>query len=325
MPESINRFQQLNSATISGVYSPAVSQNQVLDFMRKAVAEVAPSGYQVDYSGQSRQFVQESGGFVVTLLFAVIIVFLALAAQFESFRDPIVILVSVPLALFGAMIFIILGLATLNIYTQVGLVTLMGLISKHGILIVQFANELQRPGKTKREAIEHAAAHPSAADPDDHRRDGPRRGAAGHRLRCRCRRTPRHGPGDLHRAVDRHAVHLVRRAGDVHADRCRPPPQARRRRAAGACSRHNLMHRSTRPAAAFASAVRVATVCGLLQLRLAHEVVAIGGVNLHVHDLAVAHECKRHVDACGTDAPGLAQQVGQVGRAFSADFEHNVA
>jgi multidrug efflux pump len=157
VPEGIARFQQLNSATIFGVYSPAVSQNQVLDFMRTTLQQVAPSGYSYDYSGVSRQFVQESGGFVITLLFAVIIVFLALSAQFESFRDPIVILVSVPLALFGALIFINLGLATLNIYTQVGLVTLMGLISKHGILIVQFANQLQAEGKTKREAIEQAA------------------------------------------------------------------------------------------------------------------------------------------------------------------------
>ncbi|MEP6996834.1 MAG: efflux RND transporter permease subunit [Betaproteobacteria bacterium] len=157
VPEGIARFQQLNSATIFGVYSPAVSQNQVLDFMRTTLQQVAPSGYSYDYSGVSRQFVQESGGFVITLLFAVIIVFLALSAQFESFRDPIVILVSVPLALFGALIFINLGLATLNIYTQVGLVTLMGLISKHGILIVQFANQLQRAGKSKREAIEQAA------------------------------------------------------------------------------------------------------------------------------------------------------------------------
>jgi multidrug efflux pump len=158
VPEGIARFQQLNSATIFGVYSPAVSQNQVLDFMRTTLQQVAPSGYSYDYSGVSRQFVQESGGFVITLLFAVIIVFLALSAQFESFRDPIVILVSVPLALFGALIFINLGLATLNIYTQVGLVTLMGLISKHGILIVQFANQLQLAGKSKRDAIEEAAA-----------------------------------------------------------------------------------------------------------------------------------------------------------------------
>jgi multidrug efflux pump len=158
VPEGIAHFQQLNSASIFGVYSPAVSQDQVLAFMRQAVAEVAPTGYSVDYSGVSRQFVQESGGFAVTLVFAMIIVFLALAAQFESFRDPIVILVSVPMALFGALIFINLGFASLNIYTQVGLVTLMGLISKHGILIVQFANQLQRAGRTKREAIEEAAA-----------------------------------------------------------------------------------------------------------------------------------------------------------------------
>ena len=99
-----------------------------------------------------------SGSFMVTLLFALIIVYLALAAQFESFRDPAVILVSVPMALFGALLFINMGAATLNIYTQVGLVTLLGLISKHGILIVQFANELQRAGRTKLEAIEEAAA-----------------------------------------------------------------------------------------------------------------------------------------------------------------------
>src|SRR5579863_592906 len=157
VPESINHFQQLNSATISGVIVPGVSQGEVLDFLRKTTMQAAPAGYSVDYSGQSRQFVQESGGFVVTLLFATIIVFLALAAQFESFIDPVVILVSVPMALFGALIFINIGLSTLNIYTQVGLVTLMGLVSKHGILIVQFANQLQLAGRSKREALEEAA------------------------------------------------------------------------------------------------------------------------------------------------------------------------
>jgi multidrug efflux pump len=155
-PESINRFQQLNSATIAGV--SGMSQGEILKFLREATAEVAPSGYGVDYAGQSRQFIQESGGFFVTLLFAIIIVFLALAAQFESFRDPVVILVSVPLALLGAVMFMTMGFASLNIYTKVGLVTLLGLISKHGILIVQFANDLQRSGHTKREAIEEAAA-----------------------------------------------------------------------------------------------------------------------------------------------------------------------
>jgi multidrug efflux pump len=159
VPESINHFQQLNSATIQGVIGPGVSLGQALQFMRDTLQEVAPSGYAADYAGQSRQFQQESGGFLVTMLFAIIIVFLALAAQFESFRDPIVILVSVPMATFGALLFINLGLSTLNIYTEVGLVTLIGLISKHGILMVQFANDAQRlHGMGKREAIEEAAA-----------------------------------------------------------------------------------------------------------------------------------------------------------------------
>ena len=156
VPESINRFQQLNSVTFSGV--SGASQGEVLRFMRDTVQAVAPSGYSADYSGQSRQFMQESGGFLATFAFAVIIVFLALAAQFESFRDPIVILISVPLALFGAMIFIFLGFASVNIYTEVGLVTLMGLISKHGILIVEVAKQLRKAGKDKRAAIEEAAA-----------------------------------------------------------------------------------------------------------------------------------------------------------------------
>jgi multidrug efflux pump len=171
VPESIAHFQQLNSATISGVYNPAKSQEEVLKFMDDTLHAVAPSGYISDYSGVSRQYVQESGGFLLTMLFAVIIVFLALAAQFNSFRDPVIILISVPMALFGAMVFIstlpMLGAffphlaitkVSLNIYTQVGLVTLMGLISKHGILIVQFANELQHSGHRKLEAILEAAS-----------------------------------------------------------------------------------------------------------------------------------------------------------------------
>ncbi|MEM5318191.1 efflux RND transporter permease subunit [Paraburkholderia sp. JHI869] len=157
VPESINRFQQLNAATISAVISPSVSQGEVLDFLRKSTTDAAPAGYSTDYAGLSRQFKQESGNFLVTLMFAAIIVFLALSAQFESFRDALVILVSVPMALFGALVFINAGFSTLNIYTQVGLVTLMGLVSKHAILVVQFANQLQRVGRGKREALEEAA------------------------------------------------------------------------------------------------------------------------------------------------------------------------
>ena len=160
VPESLNHFQQLNSATISGVPTPGITLGQALQTMRELAKKILPQGYSVDYAGQSRQYMQESSALVVTFFFALIIIFLALAAQFESFRDPLIILVSVPMSICGAMIFIALGVggASLNIYTEVGLVTLIGLISKHGILIVQFANDLQREGKSKREAIETAAA-----------------------------------------------------------------------------------------------------------------------------------------------------------------------
>jgi multidrug efflux pump len=160
VPQSINHFQQLNSATISGVLLPGVSTGAALETMKSIAVDMLPQGYLIDYAGQSRQFIQESSGFMLTFGFAIIVIFLALAAQFESFRDPLIILVSVPMSIAGALIFICLGVggSTINIYTQVGLVTLMGLISKHGILIVQFANDLQRQGKTKREAVEEAAS-----------------------------------------------------------------------------------------------------------------------------------------------------------------------
>ncbi|MBS0578575.1 MAG: efflux RND transporter permease subunit [Proteobacteria bacterium] len=155
VPESVTHFQRLNSATIQGVYGG--TQGEALDTLRKIAAETLPQGYTIDYGGESRQFMQESGGFVATLGFAIVIIFLVLAAQFESFRDPLVVMMSVPMAIFGAVVFLFLGFATLNVYTQVGLVTLVGLIAKHGILIVQFANEQQLEGRTKREAIEAAA------------------------------------------------------------------------------------------------------------------------------------------------------------------------
>ncbi len=159
IPESINHFQQLNAATISAVPAPGITLGQALDTLRNLAKEVLPQGYSIDYGGQSRQFMQESSALIVTFFFALIIIFLSLAALFESFRDPFIVLVSVPMSICGAMIFISLGVgqASLNIYTEVGLVTLIGLISKHGILIVQFANDLQREGKAKREAVEMAA------------------------------------------------------------------------------------------------------------------------------------------------------------------------
>jgi multidrug efflux pump len=155
VPESINHFQQLNSATISGV--SAVPLGQALQGLREISQRILPPGYNLDYGGQSRQAVHESGAFLVTLLFALIIIYLALAAQFESFIDPLVVLMSVPMAIFGAMVFIFEGAATLNIYSEVGLVTLIGLIAKHGILIVQFANEQQLTGLNKHDAVLEAA------------------------------------------------------------------------------------------------------------------------------------------------------------------------
>jgi multidrug efflux pump len=148
-----------------------LTQGGTLDLMRQIAQRTLPQGYIIDYAGTSRQYVQESSGFITLLLFAGVVIFLALAALFESFRDPFVILISVPMSIAGAMVamHIVFGLhvfypnmmqfggATLNIYTLVGIVTLMGLISKHGILIVDVANRLQREGHAKREAVEVAA------------------------------------------------------------------------------------------------------------------------------------------------------------------------
>ena len=158
-PEAIDHFQQINDAMIQGVPAPGVTLGTAVQFLQELAAKELPPGYSVDYGGLSRQYVQESGGFVVTFAFALIIIYLSLAALFESFRDPLIILVSVPMSIAGALFFVGMGIggASLNIYTEVGLVTLMGLISKHGILIVEFANNLQREGHSRREAIELAA------------------------------------------------------------------------------------------------------------------------------------------------------------------------
>lgn len=160
VPESLNHFQQLNSVTISAVAFPGVSLERGLTTFAQIAKEVLPQGYTIDYAAQSRQLIKEGSSLVTTFFFALIIIFLALAALFESFRDPLIVLISVPMSICGAMIFISLGIgqASLNIYSEVGLVTLIGLISKHGILIVEFANELQQSGKSKLEAIKMATA-----------------------------------------------------------------------------------------------------------------------------------------------------------------------
>lgn len=157
-PRELKKFQQLNAVRIQGVIPPNISLDQALRFLETEAAKILPQGFTVDYAGESRQLRTEGSKFLGTFLLSGILIYLVLAAQFESFRDPLIILAgSVPLAISGALLFSFLGLTTLNIYSQVGLITLVGLVSKNGILIVEFANHLQESGKSKLSAVIEAA------------------------------------------------------------------------------------------------------------------------------------------------------------------------
>jgi multidrug efflux pump len=158
-PNALTSFQQLNSAILQGVPFPGRTVGEVIDFLKGKSAEVFPEGFTYDFQGESRQYEQEGSRLVVTFVFALIVIYLVLAAQYESFRDPLIILIALPTSIFGALLPLTAGLGTVNIYTQIGLVTLIGLISKHGILMVDYANHLQaNEGLGRREAIEQAAA-----------------------------------------------------------------------------------------------------------------------------------------------------------------------
>jgi multidrug efflux pump len=159
-PRELKRFQQLNAVRIQGVIPPPVSLDAALKMLEAEAAKLLPpgQGFSVDYAGESRQLRTEGSTFLGTFLLSAILIYLVLAAQFESFRDPFIILAgSVPLALSGALLFSFLGLTTLNIYSQIGLITLVGLVSKNGILIVEFANTLQEQGRDKLHAVVEAA------------------------------------------------------------------------------------------------------------------------------------------------------------------------
>jgi multidrug efflux pump len=158
-PRELKKFQQLNAVRIQGVIPPGVPLDKALRTLEDEAKKILPQGYTVDYAGESRQLRVEGSKFLGTFLLSGILIYLVLAAQFESFRDPFIILAgSVPLAISGALLFSFLGLTTLNIYSQVGLITLVGLVSKNGILIVEFANHLQETGKSKLAAVIEASS-----------------------------------------------------------------------------------------------------------------------------------------------------------------------
>ncbi|MCW9036022.1 MAG: efflux RND transporter permease subunit [Rhodospirillales bacterium] len=158
-PNKLYQFNQLNAAIFQAIPLPGVTMDAVVAFLDDYAKKQFPAGFSYDWQGETRQYVQEGGQLTIAFILALVFIYLALVTQFNSFRDPLIILVSVPLSIFGALLPIYLGYATVNIYTQIGLVTLVGLISKHGILMVEFANQLQKhEGLNRREAILKASA-----------------------------------------------------------------------------------------------------------------------------------------------------------------------
>ena len=219
-PRELKKFQQLNAVRIQGVIPPPVPLDSALTFLETEARTLLPQGFTLDYAGESRQLRKEGSRFLGTFLLSAILIYLVLAAQFESFRDPFIILTgSVPLAMAGALLFSFLGFTSLNIYSQVGLITLVGLVAKNGILIVEFANHLQESGKAKLEAVLEASDTRLRPILMTTAATVVRALSARPRQRSGRRRTEQHRGHAGHRHDRRHAVHIVRGALDLYADR----------------------------------------------------------------------------------------------------------
>jgi multidrug efflux pump len=156
-PRELNHFGQRRAVTITANLTPGYAMGEALQFLEATAGRVLPPGYAVDYAGQSREFKLSSSSLALTFILALAFIYLVLAAQFESFRDPFIIMLTVPLSMTGALLALLLSGGTLNVYSQIGLVTLVGLITKHGILIVEFANQLQEQGRDLRQAVIEAS------------------------------------------------------------------------------------------------------------------------------------------------------------------------
>src|SRR5690606_5355815 len=156
-PRELNHFNQRRSATITATLAPGYSLGEALDYLEELARQELPVGYALDYNGNSREFKVSSGGLWFTFALALLFIYLVLSAQFESFRDPFIIMLTVPLSMTGALLALKLSGGTLNVYSQIGLVTLVGLITKHGILIVEFANQLQEKGESVFDAVVDSA------------------------------------------------------------------------------------------------------------------------------------------------------------------------
>ncbi len=228
-PAAIEQFNQLNSATISALPLPGVTTGDGLKALEDIAKESLPESFFIDYSGQSRQEKEQGNTILIAFAAAVIVIYLVLAAQFESFRDPLIIMMAVPLSIFGAIVPLNLGLGTLNIYTQVGLITLIGLITKHGILLVEFANQQREKHKmSRREAI--IASAKVRLRPILMTTAAMALGVVPLIVVQRCRRRGAllDGPGDLHRHPGRNHVHSVRGADVLHLHRQQGPAASRR-------------------------------------------------------------------------------------------------